>query len=224
MTQKYHEQVEGLKRRVLEMGELAKRNVVEGVDAFAALDIDAADRVVRYNRELNLIDVEIEAAAFDLIALNQPVAKDARVISSCLKIISYLDRVGRLGLDCARATEMVVDKGHVKRLVSIPLMRDKAVELVTLALEAFRDGDVEKARRIGPLDDDIDGLYDEIFRECVTYMIEDPRTITACTQYMMVARNMERVGDNAGKIAEKTIFLVTGERRIPDDKLGRHAD
>ena len=102
----------------------------------------------------------------------------------------------------------------VKRLVGIPIMRDKALHLLDESIDAFRSRDAQKARAVQPADDEVDGLYDQIFRECVTYMIEDPRTITQCTQYILVARHLERVGDNAGKIAEKTIYMATGERRM----------
>ncbi len=93
-------------------------------------------------------------------------------------------------------------------------MRDKALALLDQSIEAFRARDAAKARAVQPADDEVDALYDQIFRECLTYMIEEPRNITQCTQYILVARHLERVGDNAGKIAEKTIYMATGERRL----------
>lgn len=211
---KFHKDIEDLVARVVRMGEMAHRSVSEGVDAFAALDVEAAQRVVDFNQELNRIDVEIEARALDLIALHQPLATDLRTIGASLKSITYLDRIGRYGYDIAKATQALEGKPHVKKLVGIPIMRDKALELLDRSLRAYRARDAELARSVQPDDDDVDGLYEQIFRECVTYMIEDPRTITHCTQYIMVARHLERVGDNAGKIAEKTIYMATGERRL----------
>jgi phosphate transport system protein len=230
MERHFHKDVEDLTQRVEQMAALSRRSVQEGVDAFAALDADAARRVVEMNQEINRADVSIEARALDLIALHQPMAKDLRTLGACLKIITYLDRIGRYGYDVAKATIALQGKEHVKRLVGtrsasegadvaaatfgIPIMRDKALALLDQSMEAFRARDADKARRVQPADDEIDGLYEQIFRECVTYMIEDPRTITQCTQYILVARHLERVGDNAGKIAEKTLYMVTGERRL----------
>ena len=211
---KFHHDVDELVARVRTMGEMARRSVREGVDAFAALDVEAARRVVAFNQEINRIDVEIEAKALDLIALRQPMASDLRTVGASLKIITYLDRIGRYGYDIAKATEAVAEKGHVKRLVGIPIMAEKALELLDRSMKAFATKDAPLARTVQPADDDVDALYDQIFRECVTYMIEDPRSITQCTQYILVARHIERVGDNAGKIAEKSIYLATGERRL----------
>lgn len=211
----FHKEVEDLVQRVVQMGEMSQRSVREGVQAFANLDVEAAKRVVAFNQEINRIDVEIEARALDLIALHQPLATDLRTVGASMKSITYLDRIGRYGYDIAKATLALEGKGHVKKLVGIPIMCDKALGLLDMALTAYRTRDAALARKVQPADDEVDGLYEQVFRECITYMIEDPRTITHCTQYIMVARHLERVGDNAGKIAEKTIYMVTGERRLP---------
>lgn len=210
----FHKDVDDLTARVVQMAALSRRSVDEGVNAFAALDVEAARRVVAMNQEINRADVTIEARALDLIALHQPMAKDLRTLGACLKIITYLDRIGRYGYDVAKATLALEGKQHVRKLVGIPLMRDKALALLDASMEAFKAKDAPKARTVQPADDEVDGLYEQIFRECLTYMIEDPRTITVCTQYILVARHLERVGDNAGKIAEKTIYMATGERRL----------
>lgn len=214
-TRPFHHQVDELVARVVEMGHMSHRSVREGVDAFAALDIAAAKRVIAFNQELNRIDVEIEAKALDLLALHQPMASDLRTIGATLKIITYLDRIGRYGYDIAKATLALEGRQHIKKLVGIPLMTDKALGLLDMSIEAFRTRNAEIARKVQPADDEVDGLYDQIFRECLTYMIEEPRNITQCTQYILVARHIERVGDNAGKIAEKSIYMATGERRLP---------
>ena len=210
----FHRDIEDLLASVVRMGALSRRSVQQGVDAFAALDVEAARRVIAYNQEINRVDVEIEARALDLIALHQPLASDLRAVGASLKCITYLDRIGRYGYDIAKATLELEGKAHVKRLVGIPLMRDKALHLLDVALQAFQTRDAALARTVQPADDEVDGLYDQIFRECVTHMIEEPRNISVCTQYIMVARHLERVGDNAGKIAEKSIYMATGERRL----------
>lgn len=211
---RFHHDVDELVSQVVDMARLSRRSVADGVAAFAALDAEKAREVIALNQEINRVDVAIEARILDLLALNQPMAIDLRRIGACLKIITYLDRIGRYGYDIAHATLALEGKAHVKRLVMIPLMAERALGLLEMAIESFRTSDAAVARKVQPADDDVDALYDQIFRECVTYMIEDPRTITACTQYIMVARHLERIGDNAGKIAEKTIYMVTGERRL----------
>ncbi len=214
-ARRFHQDVDDLVGRVVGMATLSRRSVQEGVDAFAALDGAAARRVIALNDEVNRADIEIEARALDLIALHQPMAVDLRTLGTCLKIITYIDRIGRYGYDIAKATIEMQGRAHVRKLVGIPLMRDKSLTLLDVAIDAFRTRDAAKARTVQPADDDVDALYEQIFRECITYMIEEPRTITACAQYILVARHLERVGDNAGKIAEKAIYMVTGERRIP---------
>lgn len=216
MERSFHKDIDDLTARVQQMAALSRRSVDEGVNAFAALDVEAAKRVIAMNQEINRADVGIEARALDLIALHQPMAKDIRTLGTCLKIITYMDRIGRYGYDIAKATLALDGKPHVKKLVGIPVMRDKALLLLDRSMQAFRTRDAAMARTVQPADDEVDALYDQVFRECITYMIEDPRTITQCTQYILVARHLERVGDNAGKIAEKTIYMATGERRLAD--------
>lgn len=211
---RFHQDVDDLVARVVRMAQMSRRSVHEGVEAFAALDAEAARRVVAMNQDINRLDVEIEARSLDLIALHQPMAVDLRTLGASLKVITYLDRIGRYGYDVAKAALALEGKGHVKKLVGIPMMRDKALHLLDEAVEAFRTRDAARARKVQPADDEVDALYEQIFRECVTYMLEDPRSITQCTQYILVARHLERVGDNAGKIAEKAIYMATGERRL----------
>lgn len=213
-TRPFHRDVDDLVERVIHMAALSRRSVHDGVEAFAKLDVDAARAVIASNQEINRIDVDIEARSLDLIALHQPMAVDLRTLGASLKIITYLDRIGRYGYDIAKAALHLEGKPHVRKLVGIPIMRDKSLHLLDEAMAAFKARDAPRARAVQPADDEVDALYDQIFRECITYMIEDPRTITQCTQYILVARHLERVGDNAGKIGEKTIYMATGERRL----------
>lgn len=210
----FHRDIEDLVGRVVRLAEFSRRSVHDGVDAFVALDEAKAREVIKLNDDVNRLDVEIESRALDLIALHQPMAVDLRTLGAIIKIITYLDRIGRYGYDCAKAALALEGKPHIKRLIGLPLMRNKAVALLDTAMEAFQTRNAEQARTVQPGDDEVDALYEQILRECLTYMIEDPRTIGHCTQYILVARHIERVGDNAGKIAEKTIYMVTGKNRL----------
>lgn len=217
MTRKFHAQVEALAARVQEMARLATLNVREGVAALADLDPTLVGKVQARDQEINRLDVEIERDALDLIALNQPMASDLRTLGATLKIITYLDRIGRYGYDIAKAAEEMIEGGreHVKKLVVMPHMAEKAVTMLEEAIRAFVQRDAALARRVGPQDEVVDALNEQIFRECITYMVEDPRNIAVCAHYILVARHLERIGDNATKIAEKCLYMLVGERRLP---------
>jgi phosphate transport system protein len=221
MTKQFHAQIEMLRRSVLTMGAEARQNLIDGVRSLVSDDPALAANVVSRKDVLNRMDVELERDALDLLALNQPMAQDLRMIGASLKIITYLDRIGRYGYDIARIEQTLVDqekqeghKKHPRKPVAFQVMADGAIRMLDMALDAYANKDPAKARSVGKQDDVVDGLEDEIFRQCVTYMMEDPRTITACSHYILVARHLERAADNAAKIAEKTLYMATGERRL----------
>lgn len=213
MTRQFHQRIEGVKARVVAMAELSKRSLLEGVRSMTENDSRLADVVILRDKEINRMDVEIEAEAIDLIALNQPMGRDLRTLAATLKIITYLDRIGRYGFDVAKITKEMHEKEHIRRLIVIPHMAEQAAKMLSEAIDAFKTLDADKARKVQPQDELVDALYDQIFRECITFMVEDPRTIGVAAHYILAARHLERVGDNAGKIAEKVIYMVTGERR-----------
>jgi phosphate transport system protein len=214
MTRPFHAQVDALRARVLEFGALARLNVLEGVQSLNELDAALADRVIEREARLNRLDVEIERDALDLLALNQPMAQDLRTIGATLKVITYLDRIGRYGYDIAKVTRRLQGAEQARRIAAFTLMAEHAVRMLDQALEAYRDRDAAKARAIAAQDDAVDGMYEQVFRQCVTYMMEDARTISACAHYILVARHLERAADNASKIAEKALYAATGERRL----------
>lgn len=214
MTRPFHLRLEEIESRVLKMGELAKENVLQGVDALMHLDDDKAQQVRARGEQLNRLDVELERDMLDLLALHQPVAKDLREIGASLKIITNLDRIGRYGYDIANAAIALKDMAHVPRPPSFTIMARRGMEMLDQAMAAYKEKDGQKARLVKPQDEDVDALDDQIFRQCVTYMMEDPRTIGACSHFILVSRHLERVADNAAKIAEKVLYMVTGERRL----------
>ena len=214
MTREFHDRLRQIENRVLEMAGLAKQNVLEGIASLMALDADAAARVRSRGEQLNRLDVEIERDLLDLLALHQPVAKDLRAIGASLKIITYLDRIGRYGYDIANAALALKEKDPVPRPPSFPLMAQRGTAMLDQAMQAFREHDADKARLVRPQDEEVDALDDQAFRQAVTYMMEDPRNIGACSHYILVSRHLERVADNACKIAEKVLYMITGERRL----------
>jgi len=214
MTKKFHSQLEDLCGRVLEMGALARRNVDDGVRALVQQDAELAAAIVAGEERLNRLDVEIERDALDLLALNQPMAQDLRTLGAILKVITYLDRIGRYGYDIAKVAQELRGKEQPTKPVGFQVMAERACAMLDEALEAFRTRDAARARAVPPQDEVVDALNEQAFRQCITYMMEDPRTIGVCAHHILVARHLERVADNAGKIAEKTLYMVTGERRL----------
>ena len=158
------------------------------------------------------MEVELEERCYQLIALYQPVAKDMRVIACTLKVITASVRIGRYGKVIANITKEITDRPHISHMMSIPHMAELVIDMIDDAITAY---DTETPRLIQDFssrDDTIDALRHSIFREGITHMMEDPRSITRCTHYIMVARYLERCADHACKIAENVHYMETGER------------
>jgi phosphate transport system protein len=211
MTEKFHEELESLKKDLMEMGGLAVWMLTRSIAALKDHDLTLARDVMSKKVELAGMDISIEDKSLRLIALHQPVARDLRTIACVLKMETYLNRVGRYGKDIAAVAIDIGDRPHISKLVSIPYMADVAGKMVEDALKAFETGDLSSLQDFVEKDDSLDSMRWSIFRECVTYMIEDPKNITLCAHYIMIARYLERVADHACKMAEKIHYMVTGE-------------
>ena len=212
MVEKFRSELESLKKEVLDMGYLARDMLCTAVNALDRKDITKAGWVNANTQKIAEYDSEIEQKCLRLIALYQPMAKDLRIIATVLKMNTYLFRIGRYGKDIADVVAEIIDKPRIAQLVNIPQMAGLTCDMITDSLAAFEKEEISKIKTINERDDIVDGLYNSIFRECVTYMMEDPKTITPCANYIMIARYLERCGDLACKIAEKVNYMVTGER------------
>ena len=213
MSEKFNKEMENLKKELEEMGELAAYMLTDSVRALKEHDLELADEVISKKNRLAEMDEHIEEKALTMIALYQPMAKDMRTIGAILKLITYIARVGRYGKDVAKIAKELAGEAHVGRLVEIPYMAEQASRMVMDALEAFREENLEYIEDFSERDDELDSLRYSIFRECLTYMMEDPQKITRCSHYIMIARYLERCGDNACKMAEKIYYMVSGERK-----------
>ena len=211
MVEKFHEELNALKKEVIKMGHLSTEMLKKSVEALKKQDVALAKWVDNKKTKIASMDNDIEAKAFQLLTLHQPMAKDLRQIACSLKMITYLARIGRYGKDIAKIAVELSDKPHIKKLVSIPYMADMVCSLIDDALLAFEKETIEPLKEFSERDDDIDQLRYAIFRECLTYMMEDQKVIKRCAQYMMVSRYLERCGDHALKMAEKIHYMVTGE-------------
>lgn len=210
MVEKFHSELENLKKEVLTMGKLARDMLEKSVTALKKQDTELAEWVISQKIDLAELDAAIEKKALHLAALYQPMAKDIRTLGVILKLITYLMRVGRYGKDIAKATLEIAEKPHIAKLVSIPYMGDIVCDMIDDALDAFEKETVPVLEDFDERDDTVDALRYAIFRECITYMTEDPKTITQCAHYLMIARYLERCADHACKMAEKIHYMVTG--------------
>ncbi|UYP47781.1 hypothetical protein NEF87_004066 [Candidatus Lokiarchaeum ossiferum] len=208
--QRFHNELTLLKQKLLKMGELALFMLNGSIEALKRIDISLANKIHEERLELNQYDIEIENEALRLIALYQPMANDIRTLACILKTNTYLNRIGRYGKDIAKITWEFENHPHFKKLVSIPQMGRLVEEMVKDALKAFEEGDLKYLENFTERDDELDELRYSIFRECVSYMMENPRIITQGSHYIMVARYLERCGDHACKIAEKIHYMVDG--------------
>lgn len=213
MSDRLHEELKKLKRDVIKMGGLAKEMLHYSIEALKKQNVELAERVISKKKNLADMDAEIEEKALQLMALYHPMARDMRTVACILKTITYLNRIGRYGKDIANIAKELTDKPHLSKLVEIPYMAELVCKMIDDALKAFETENLSLVRDFEERDDMLDALRWSIFRECLTYMIEEPTTITRCAHYMMIARYLERCGDHACKIAEKVHYMVTGERK-----------
>jgi phosphate transport system protein len=212
MAEKFHTELKNLKTETLEMAHLSRFMLRTAVDALIRQDNDLAASVVARKEEIHTMEVRLEEHCYQLIAMNQPMAKDMRVIACTLKVITASLRIGRYGKVIANIVKKISDQPHIANLMSIPHMADLAMEMIDDAIEAYEEDSIETISDFSGRDDTIDSLRQSIFREGITYMMEDPKNITRCTNYILVARYLERCADHACNIAENVYYMNTGER------------
>jgi len=205
----FQAELELLKTRLLEMGGLAEEQVRLAVKALVDRDRDLLQRVLGGDEPLNKLHIEIDGRCFTLLALNQPRAADLRVIVAAVKINTGLERLGDMAVNSAEAAVRYAQHPPVKRLIDIPRMATIAQGMVRDALDAFVRRDTGLAQQVLNEDDKLDALKTQIFRELLTYMLQDPATIEPALDLILISRHLERVGDHATNIAEDVIFMVS---------------
>jgi len=205
----FQEELEQLKTRLLEMGGLAEEQVRLSVKGIVDRDRDLVERVLLADEPINKLHIEIDGRCFTLLALHQPMAVDLRAIVSAVKINTDLERVGDLAINIAEAARRYALHPPVKKLIDIPQMAEIAQRMLRDALDAFVRRDVALAQHVLDEDDKLDSLKTQIFRELLTYMLQDPATIEPALDLILVSRHLERIGDHATNIAEDVIFMVS---------------
>jgi phosphate transport system protein len=207
----FREELEQLKARLLEMGGLAEEEVRLAVRGLVERDNANIDQVILGDGPLNSLHIEIDNRCFMLLALHQPVAADLRTIVSAVKINTDLERVGDLAVNIAEAARRYAMHPPVKRLIDIPQMARIAQSMLRDALDSFVRQDTDLAEHVLNEDDKLDALKDQIFRELLTYMLQDPATIEPALDLILISRHLERIGDHATNVAEDVIFIVSAK-------------
>ncbi|HVP14006.1 MAG TPA: phosphate signaling complex protein PhoU [Terriglobales bacterium] len=208
MERHFERDLEALKEQLLLMGGRAEAIVLKSVEALRRLDRELAREIVADDRVIDLMEIDIDERCLRLLALQQPMARDLRFITAALKINNDLERVGDHAVNIAGGVLRSAGEPLLKPLIDIPRMAELASGMLHDALDAFVRRDPETARRLVRSDDEVDALNRQIFRELLSFMIEDPATITRGMELVLVARNLERVADLATNIAEEVVFIT----------------
>ena len=208
--EKFEHDLHRLQDEILELGAMAERAIGESVKTLKDRDIDRARGIIEADRHINEKRYAIENEALTLIATQQPMAGDLRTLAAILEIASELERMADYAKGIANIAVMIAAEPLVKPLMDVPRMAAKACDMLHRSLEAFIRQDVEAARAIPKEDTEVDRLYEQIYRELVTYIIADPRAIEQANKLTWVAHNLERVADRVGNICERIVFSITG--------------
>jgi phosphate transport system protein len=211
MSRHFHEELEALKQTLLAMGGLVEDQIRRVMKALLERDDVMAQEVIERDRQVNTYDVEVDEQCVSLLALHQPAAGDLRFITTAMKIVTDLERIGDQAVNIAqRVLELNVEP-QLKPYIDLPRMAEKAQRMVKESLDAFVARDTALARQVCGEDAEVDALKEQIFRELLTFMMEDPRTIPRAIRLILISRFMERVADHATNIAEMVIYMVEGK-------------
>ena len=211
ISRRYDQELEQLRERILAMGGNLVGMIKETMRALVERDSAAAKRMIEYDHEINRQEVTIDELSLNIIALRQPAARDLRFITLALKVSTDLERIGDLCVNIAERTLELNEEPQLKPYIDLPKMAEAAEGMIVDALEAFLRGDAELAAEVTRRDDIVDQLNVQVFRELLTFMMEDPKTISRATRLIFIGKYLERMADHATNIAEMVIFMVKGK-------------
>jgi phosphate transport system protein len=209
----YEEKMNNLYDKLQQMGSLVEESIARTIEALKTQNLELAQAVIDGDDLIDDLEAEIEGKCLEVIATQQPMAKDLRRVATLFKIIIDLERMADYATSIAKITLRIADQPLIKPLIDIPRMAALSQKMVKQALDAYVREDVDLATAVGKDDDEVDQLFGQIFRELLTIMMENPKTITQATHLLFVGRWLERISDHATNIAEEVIFLVTGDKR-----------
>jgi phosphate transport system protein len=211
LRQTFERELQRLQDEVLVLGSMVETAITESVEALKQRDLEKSRELIAGDLQINEKRFAIEMECLTLIATQQPMAGDLRTIAGVLEIATELERIGDYAKGIAKINIMIGEEPLLKPLVDIPRMATKALDMLHRALGAFVRQDVDMARAIPTEDDEVDALYNQIYRELLTYIMNDPRTIDRANYLLWAAHNLERCADRVTNICERVVFTVTGE-------------
>lgn len=207
----FHRELGHLLDQVLVLGSMVEDAILVSVAMLKKRDIEGSRRLIERDQEINSKRFEIEERALTLIALHQPVAGDLRVLGAILEVVTELERIGDYAKGIANINVLIGDAPLLKPLIDIPFMAEKAMEMLRQSLDAFVSRDTEAAKVIPVMDDEVDGLYNQVYRELITHILDDPRCIEQASYLLWAAHNLERAADRVSNVCERTVFMATGK-------------
>lgn len=206
----YEKELQQIQDQMLIMASMVDRQIDRSIQALKNRDLDESRRVVADDLKVNKMRFDIEELCVQIIATQQPMASDLRAIVAVLNIITDLERMADHAEGIAKISLMIGEEPLLKPLIDIPRMAEKARDMLRRTMDAFVERDAEAAKSIANEDDEVDALYDQVYRELLTFMLSDPSTVTRATHLLWVAHNLERIADRVTNICERIVFLVTG--------------
>ena len=211
IVKSFDEELKHLNNIIAEMGGLAEAQLDRAVECLVRRNSELAAQVVKDDKRIDNLETEVGSFTVRLLALRQPMAQDLREVVAAIKIASDIERIGDYAKNIAKRAIVLAQYDPLKPAASIPRMSRLALTIIKDVLDAYAQNDVRKAQTVWMRDEEVDDMYNSLFRELITYMMEDPRNITACTHLMFMAKNIERIGDYATNIAEIIHFKVEGK-------------
>jgi len=197
--------------KVLAMGDMVKKEINRSIEALKKRDLKMAHQIIANDAKIDELRFAIEDRCIELVSTQKPKTNDLRVIVAVLSIITELERIGDYAEGISRIVVMIGDEPPLKPLIDIPRMAELTTEMIDKSLKSFVTRDVELAKHVVTMDTSVDGLYDQVFRELLTFMMVDPKTINRATRLIWVAHNLERAADRVTNICERVVFTVTGK-------------
>ncbi len=210
IVRSFDEELQALTGAIVEMGGLAERQVADALKGLVEQDIEIAARVIERDARIDELEERIDQDVIRLLALRQPLAIDLRLIAMALKISNDLERMADYAVSIAKRSQRLAEQADPRPMQSLPRIGQSCLSMVKDVLDAYVERDAEKASAVWHRDREVDEQYTSLFRELVTYMLEDPRTISTCIDLLFVAKNLERIADHATNIAEKIVYISHG--------------
>ena len=210
---RYTENLAAINREVLKMGTLVEEAIRKSMQALREKDLELAKRVIDEDKVINQMELSIQDDCIALIATEQPVAGDLRGLITIIKIVTQLERMGDHAVHVAKGVLRLAGETYMKKLLDLPRMADCAIRMIHEVLTAFMNNDQQRALEVAEMDDEIDELHNQVMRECLTFMMQDPKYIPQATAFLFISRFLERLGDHVTNISEWICYNITGKHR-----------